>query len=158
MCSENSASYQCLTFKPCQGVVQICEHTKNYENTHHLRILEVVKKFRWLVFDMRVTFIEHNLSIIGAFVEHNRKIFGAVQHSIIATFLSIIGSALLVLPAVMCMYVMYVYPWWCQDCVCFSRRGRSTRAGCSRPPSPSYRVSARALVTIHMYSTWYMYM
>ena len=103
MCSENSASYQCLTFKPCQGVVQICEHTKNYENTHHLRILEVVKKFRWLVFDMRVTFIEHNLSIIGAFVEHNRKIFGAVQHSIIATFLSIIGSALLVLPAVMCL-------------------------------------------------------
>ena len=33
------------------------------------------------------------MSIIGAFVEHNRKIFGAVQHSIIVTFLSIIGSA-----------------------------------------------------------------
>ena len=31
---------------------------------------------------MRVTFNEHNLSIIGAFVERNRKIFGAVQHSI----------------------------------------------------------------------------
>ena len=44
---------------------------------------------------MRVTFIEHSLSIIGAFVEHNRKIFGAVQHSIIGKFLSIIGSALL---------------------------------------------------------------
>ena len=60
-----------------------CEHTKNYESTHHLHILEVVKQFRWLGFDMRVTFIEHNLSILGAFVEHNRKIFGAVQHSII---------------------------------------------------------------------------
>ena len=44
---------------------------------------------------MRVTFNEHNLSIVGAFVEHNRKIFGAVQHSIIGKFLSIIGSALL---------------------------------------------------------------
>ena len=44
---------------------------------------------------MRVTFNEHNLSIIGAFVEHNRKIFGAVQHSIIGIFLSIIGSALI---------------------------------------------------------------
>ena len=43
---------------------------------------------------MRVTFNEHNLSIIGTFVEHNRKIFGAVQHSIIGYFLSIIGSAL----------------------------------------------------------------
>ena len=31
---------------------------------------------------------------LGAFVEHNRKIFGAVQHSIMGTFLSIIGSAL----------------------------------------------------------------
>ena len=54
-----------------------------------------LKQSRWLVFAMRVTFIEHNLSIIGAFVEHNRKIFAAVQHSIIGTFLSIIGPALL---------------------------------------------------------------
>ena len=46
---------------------------------------------------MRVTFNEHNLSIIGMFVEHNRKIFGAVQHSIIGYFLSIIGSALVVI-------------------------------------------------------------
>ena len=53
-----------------------------------------LKQSRWLVFATRVTFNEHNLSIIGAFVEHNRKIFGAVQHSIIGTFLSIIGSAL----------------------------------------------------------------
>ena len=43
---------------------------------------------------MRVTFNEHNLSIIGTFVEHNRKIFGAVLRSIIGYFLSIIGSAL----------------------------------------------------------------
>ena len=43
---------------------------------------------------MRITFNEHSLSIIGAFIEHNRKIFGAVQHSIIGTFLSIIGSSL----------------------------------------------------------------
>ena len=43
------------------------------KNMHHLRILEVVKQSRWLVFAMRVTFIEHNLSIIGAFVEHNRR-------------------------------------------------------------------------------------
>ena len=53
-----------------------------------------LKQSRWLVFTVKVTFNEHNLSIIGAFVEHNRKIFGAVQHSIIGTFLSIIGSAL----------------------------------------------------------------
>ena len=53
-----------------------------------------LKQSRWLVFAMRVTFNEHILSIIGAFIEHNRKIFGAVQHSIIGTFLSIIGSAL----------------------------------------------------------------
>ena len=45
-----------------------------------------LKQSRWLVFAVRVTFNEHNLSIIGAFVEHNRKIFGAVQHSIIGTF------------------------------------------------------------------------
>ena len=46
---------------------------------------------------MRVTFNEHNLSIIWEFVEHNRKIFGAVQHSIIGTFLKLylIGSALI---------------------------------------------------------------
>ena len=60
----------------------------------HPRILKVLKQSRWLVFAMRVTFNEHNLSIIGIFVEHNRKIFGAVQHSIIGCFLSIIGSAL----------------------------------------------------------------
>ena len=35
-------------------------------------------------FAMRVTFSEHNLSIIGTFVEHNRKIYGAVQQ--IGTF------------------------------------------------------------------------
>ena len=45
-----------------------------------------LKQPRWLVFAVRVTFIEHNLSIVRAFVEHNRKIFGAVQHSIIGTF------------------------------------------------------------------------
>ena len=55
----------------------------------------VLKQSRWLVFATRVTFNEHNLSIIGTFVEHNRKIFRAVQHSIIGYFLSIIGSALL---------------------------------------------------------------
>ena len=44
---------------------------------------------------MRVTYNEHNLSIIGAFVEHNRKMFGAVQHSITGKFLSIIGSVLM---------------------------------------------------------------
>ena len=62
----------------------------------HTPVLEVLKQSRWLVFAMRVTFNEHNLSIIGTFVEHNRKIFGAVQHSrvIIGYFLSIIGSAL----------------------------------------------------------------
>ena len=60
-----------------------------------IRITHVyVKQSRWLVFAVRVTFNERNLSIIGAFVEHNRKIFGAVQHSIIGTFLSTIGSAL----------------------------------------------------------------
>ena len=53
-----------------------------------------LKQSRWLVFAVRLTFNEHNLSIIGAFVEHNRKSFGAVQHSIIGYFLSIIGSAL----------------------------------------------------------------
>ena len=63
---------------------------------------------RWLVFAVRVTFNEHDLSIIGAFVEHTRKIFGAVQHSIIhvGTFLSIIGSALtgLLVPAAPRLY------------------------------------------------------
>ena len=53
-----------------------------------------LKQSRWLVFAVRVTFNEHNLSIIGAIVGHNRKNFGAVQHSIIGTFFSIIGSAL----------------------------------------------------------------
>ena len=37
---------------------------------------------------MRVTFNEHDLSILGAFVEHNRKMFGAVQDSIIGIFLA----------------------------------------------------------------------
>ena len=60
--------------------------SKHTRNRHHPRILEVAKQSRWLVFDMRVTFDEYNLSIIGAFVEHNRKIFGAVQHSIIGIF------------------------------------------------------------------------
>ena len=55
--------------------------------------LEVLKQSRWLVFAMRVTFNEHNLSIIGTCVEHNSN-FGAVQHSIIEYFLSIVGSAL----------------------------------------------------------------
>ena len=50
--------------------------------------------YRWLVFAVRVTNNEHNLSIIGTFVEHNRKIFGAVQHSMIGIFWCIIGSAL----------------------------------------------------------------
>ena len=54
----------------------------------------MLKQSKWLVFAVRVTFNEHNLSILGVFVEHNRKIFGAVQHSIIGYFLSIIGSAL----------------------------------------------------------------
>ena len=54
---------------------------------HHPRILEVVKQSRWLVFAVRVTFNEHNLSTIGAFVEHNRKILGAVQHSILGSAL-----------------------------------------------------------------------
>ena len=71
------------------------EQTRNHEiRTIHPRILEVLKQSRWLVFAMRVTFNEHNFSIIGIFVEHSRKIFGAVQHSIIGYFLSIIGSAL----------------------------------------------------------------
>ena len=70
------------------------EHNRNYENMHHPRILKVLKQSRWLVFAIRVTFNEHNLSIIGIFVEHNRKIIGAVQNSIIGYFLSIIGSAL----------------------------------------------------------------
>ena len=86
MCSGNSASYQCLTVKPCRGVVHyqiISKRTRNYENMHHPRILEVVKQSTWLVFAMRVTFNEHNVSITGTFVEHNGKMFGAVQHSII---------------------------------------------------------------------------
>ena len=60
--------------------------TRNYANMHHPRILEVVKQSKWLVFAVKVTFYEHNLSIIGAFDERNRKILGAVQHSIIGTF------------------------------------------------------------------------
>ena len=83
------------------------EQTRNHEIstcTHHPCILEVVKQSRWLVLAMRVTFNEHNLSIIGMFVEHNRKIFGAVQHSIIGYFLSIIGSALARTETMRCCY------------------------------------------------------
>ena len=79
MCSGNSASYQSLPVKPCGGSGPIAVNI--LEIMKHPRILEVLKQSRWLY--MRVTFNEHNLSIIGTFVEHNRKIFGAVQHSII---------------------------------------------------------------------------
>ena len=94
MCSGNLGRYQSLTVRPCGEWSKSSKHTRNYENTHHPRILEVLKQSRWLVFTTRVTFTEHNLSIIGTFVNHNRKIFGAVQHSIIGYFLSTIGSAL----------------------------------------------------------------
>ena len=48
------------------------------EIMHQPHKLEVEKQSKWFVFAMRVTFNEHNLSIIGTFVEHNRKLFGAV--------------------------------------------------------------------------------
>ena len=66
MCSRNSVS-TCTNILPSNLVGEwsnISKHTRDYENTHHSRILETVQM---VGFCCEGHFIEHKL---GAFVEH----------------------------------------------------------------------------------------